>query len=51
MLALGGDQRPITLGLPNITQACAAPGFAIYCVVESMGEPLCVTWMPAANAA
>ncbi len=51
VVAIGGEQRAITLGLPEVAEPSPADGDGIRCVVESMGEPLVVTWRPSRKAA
>ena len=51
VVAIGGEQRAITLGLPEVADPASADGDGVRCVVESMGEPLVVTWRPHCKAA
>ncbi len=51
VVAIGGEQRAITLGLPEVADPEAFEADGVRCVVESMGEPLVVTWRPSRNAA
>lgn len=51
VVAIGGEQRAITLGLPEVADPGSAPSDGITCVVESMGEPLVVIWRPDRKAA
>ncbi len=51
VVAIGGEQRAITLGLPEVADPSSVEGDGVRCVVESMGEPLVVTWRPSRTAA
>ncbi|MEM1424719.1 MAG: chemotaxis protein CheX [Planctomycetota bacterium] len=46
LTSIGGEEHAFRLGLPETANANPEPGGGVACAMDSMGEPLVVSWQP-----
>lgn len=50
LTTIGGVEHAFRMGLPETTDSSAADDSCITCAMDSMGEPLTISWRPKAAA-